>query len=924
MRTWSLVLAGFFGVFITTSDNRAQDFLWAKQLAGGANGIEALGVGLDAAGNVYSVGAFGGTVDFDPGPGAYNLTTVNVAGFISKLDSGGNFVWARQFTGTGEAFGTGVGTDAAGNVYTVGYFTGTADFDPGPGTYNLETSGTAVFISKLDSSGNFIWAKQFEVAGTSVSNGNGIAIDAVGNVYTVGVFQGAVDFDPGPGTYNLTSAGGAGFLSKLDGAGNFVWAMQWGGSVGGISLDAAGNVYTPGSKLDSAGHVVWTGGGGSAVSVDAAGDVYNAGYFTGTVDFDPGPGTYNLTTSSTHFEGFISKLDSGGAFIWARQFGGVSGDTLAQGVSVDAAGNVFAAGDFGGTADFDPGPGTYNLTSAQPSDGFILKLDNGGNFVWAAQLGGANDSEAFGVTLDAIGNVYTVGYFTGTADFDPGPGTYNLTSAGPADAFIWKLTPQDCTLQSWYRDADGDGHGNPAASVQSCAGAAQAGFVANGSDCNDADARIYAGAPEKNDGVDNQCSGDAGYGIIDEIDGTMQVTAGGMVCFSDASGAASYEVARSSNRSFSTCLILGTATPANPCLTDPTNPPPSGGFYYLVRAVTPHPGSWGQDSAGHEIILSCTAGCVANSQCDDGNPCTSDVCDATSRCVHQNVSGPCSDGNACTTNDTCSGGVCAGGAALDCNDGTACTVDSCSPASGCVHTANNTLCDDGQSCTTDTCDPVSGCTHATLPNGAACDDSNACTANDQCTAGVCAGQPPAVASHLVISQFSLQGAGGESDEFVEIYNPTGTAKSLNGLSLQYKRPGQAYQEFAFPALSVPGHGWFLVVGSGYTGTVTGDAVNTVFQADSSVGGTLYFVKNLGLLAGFCPGFNIGDKVAWGTVGDGNVCPEGNVTNTPAGTASRQRLPGGVCGDGQDSDDNSADFVSLVPASPRNRFSPPQP
>jgi hypothetical protein len=692
-----------------------------------------------------------------------------------------------------------------------------------------------------------------------------------------------------------------GFISKLDSGGNFVWAKQIGPGLTAFAV---------------------------SVSLDAAGNVYTTGSFQGTIDFDPGPGTYFLTASG-FIEAFISKLDSGGNFVWAKQLGG-SGDaeTEATLVSLDAAGNIYTAGDFNGIVDFDPGPGSYNLATAASSpghDGFVSKLDSGGNFVWAGQFGGGDDATVvYGLSLDTSDNLYAVAGFSGTADFDPGPGANNLTSADGA-AVILKLKP--CSLQPWYRDADGDGYGSQALSTQSCPDAQPAGFVANSLDCNDANPAIYPGAPEENDGVDNQCSGDPGYGIIDEINGTVQVGAGGTVCFSDTSGATSYEVARSSDRTFSTCVILETVSAGSQCLTDPTNPSSGSGFYYLVRAVAPYAGSWGEDSAGHEHILSCSGGCIANAQCDDGNPCTSDVCDATSHCVHQNIAGSCSDGNACTTNDSCTGGVCVGGATLDCNDGVACTIDSCSPATGCVHAANNTLCDDAQSCTTDTCNPLSGCAHATLPNGTACGDSNACTANDQCSAGVCAGQAPAVANHLVLSQFTLRGGGGESDEFVEIYNPSGPAVSLSGQSLQYKHQGSGgagYQMFTFPALSVPSHGWFLVVGSGYTGAVTADAVNSGFQADSSADGTWYLVSNVALLSGTCPGSgSIIDKVAWGTAGSG-VCPEGNTTNAPTGTTSQQRLPGGACGDGQDTDNNAADFVTLTTSSPHNRFSPPQP
>ncbi|MGI9598937.1 MAG: SBBP repeat-containing protein, partial [Acidimicrobiales bacterium] len=75
--------------------------------------------------------------------------------FVSRLDSAGDLVWARQLGGTSFDEGRAVAVDVAGNVYTTGRFLGTADFDPGPDVAELTTAGGSdVFVSKLDSAGN--------------------------------------------------------------------------------------------------------------------------------------------------------------------------------------------------------------------------------------------------------------------------------------------------------------------------------------------------------------------------------------------------------------------------------------------------------------------------------------------------------------------------------------------------------------------------------------------------------------------------------------------------------------------------------------------------------------------------------------------------------------------------------------------------
>src|SRR4029078_109702 len=130
--------------------------------------------------------------------------------------------------------------------------------------------------------------------------------------------------------------------------------------------------------------------------------------------------------------------------IWAKEFENVN----FLGIEVDANGNLYSTGGFYSITDFDPGPGTFNLTafgyngtSTGIQDVFVLKLDAAGNFQWVKQMGGTQMDQAWGISLDPSGNILTTGHFEGTVDFDPGSGTYNLVSVGSLDAFISKLDP---------------------------------------------------------------------------------------------------------------------------------------------------------------------------------------------------------------------------------------------------------------------------------------------------------------------------------------------------------------------------------------------------------------------------------------------------------------------------------------------------
>lgn len=479
------VFCGVLLLFFLAGQVRAADgdLAWARSFGQSLDDV-GYDVFVDAAGNVYATGYFQGTVDFDPAPGSTaNLTSAgNNDIFLTKLDPSGNLVWARSFGGFFDDIGWGVFVDRTGNVYTTGYFQGAnIDFDPGPGTALLSSTGSAdIFISKLDSDGNFIGA--WAMGGTSFDYGFGIFVDDSGNIYTIGYFRNTVDFDPGAGTTTLTSAGVQDiFISKLTGAGVFAWARRIGGTGDdeglGISLYAGGHLYLTGwfqgtvdfdpgpgttsltsagsfdifvSKLDSDGNFVWARGmggisddRGQAVAVDGAGNVYTTGWFSGSADFDPGPGTFPLVSSGGIVSDiFVSKLDGSGNFVWARGMGGSAAD-VGYGIAVDSAANVYTTGGFGDSADFDPGAGTLLLASAGMEDIFVSKLDSDGSLVWAKAMGGTAVDYGYDVAVTSAGAVHLTGSFRGSVDFDPGPGSLALDSAGFEDIFICRLNGPD-------------------------------------------------------------------------------------------------------------------------------------------------------------------------------------------------------------------------------------------------------------------------------------------------------------------------------------------------------------------------------------------------------------------------------------------------------------------------------------------------
>jgi hypothetical protein len=388
---------------------------------------------VDANGNIYVTGSFNGTVDFDPGSGTAILTSVGNNWtsddiFVASYDASGNYRWAFR---TGGGDGESIAVDGNGNVVVSGVFAGTADFDPGPGTANLtaiaQTTTTNMFVARYTSNGNYLWA--FNVASVLEAR---LAVDGSNNIVVTGQFRGTGDFNPGTGKANLASAKSGAtysddiFVAKYTSSGAYAWAFKVGGTGSGESA--------------------------SAVDVDGNGNVYVTGNFQSTADFNPSSSTANLVPNGAG-DAFVAKYTAAGGYIWAFRLGGASTTDVDFGsaITVDANGNFVLAGDFIGTADFNPGTGTANLTAAGTDGIFVASYTASGGYQWAFTPG---RGAANAVTLDASGDIYTVGSFTGPNDFDPGTGTASLpVGASGAGGFVAKYTGSGAHLWSFSTTA---------------------------------------------------------------------------------------------------------------------------------------------------------------------------------------------------------------------------------------------------------------------------------------------------------------------------------------------------------------------------------------------------------------------------------------------------------------------------------------
>jgi hypothetical protein len=306
----------------------------------------------------------------------------------------------------------GIATDPSGNIYMSGYTSNQIDVDPSPtSSVTLTTAGSAdVFVAKYTSAGDLIWGKSF--GGSTAEYPYGMDVDSSGNVYITGTFQNTVDFDPSAATANLTSKGNADiFIVKFSTSGNFLWVKQ----IGGTQEERA-----------------------TSLTLDSGNNILITGFFNQTIDFNPAPLETVTSTGLVVVDIFVLKLNSDGLYQWAKQIGDTDQD-MGQAIAVDSSDNVYVTGKYRGSPDFDPGVGTATLVGSSNDAIFILKLTSAGAFTFAKSFANSSNDEGSSIEVDASGNIYSVGVFQGTLDFDPGAGTANLTSAGFTEGYISKL-----------------------------------------------------------------------------------------------------------------------------------------------------------------------------------------------------------------------------------------------------------------------------------------------------------------------------------------------------------------------------------------------------------------------------------------------------------------------------------------------------
>jgi hypothetical protein len=419
----------------------------------GSVGEQANAIAVDAAGNIYVAGETF-SIDFPTTGSAFSQSPLasNPSGtaFLSVIN-GSTLVYSTYLGGTAGDFANGVAADANGQAYIAGAaFPSSFTIPGGAGTFmnTLTNAAGSAFLARLDTTKSGTASLIYYTfltgtgtglpgePGTSAEVAQAIAVDTNQNAYTTG-YTTSSDF-PTTATGFVTqpfngAANGVVFVTEINTAATGMPSLVYSGYLAGPT--AAKNL----------------GDFGFGIALGPKNVAYVAGTSTSS-DFPTSTGAFQATIPSTNGAAFVSLINTGASgtasLTYSTFFGGTNGET-ATGVAVDATGNAYVSGNTA-SADLPVTPGAFQpmrLNNNGPGDGFVLKLNPGGNGLadrlYATYLGGSGDGAGdtdfvAGIAVDSNNN----GYLTGqaiSADFPHTGGVFQPALNGPSDAFVTEL-----------------------------------------------------------------------------------------------------------------------------------------------------------------------------------------------------------------------------------------------------------------------------------------------------------------------------------------------------------------------------------------------------------------------------------------------------------------------------------------------------
>jgi len=381
----------------------------------GADSISVSSLKTDTAGNVYILGSFTGTVNFNPLGSALKSTGASeVESFLTKINANGSYgftyVWPNIISLTGLT----VGPD--NSVYAAGNIDGTTDsinLDPTGGNDDVSAEGTkTIFYIKLDSGGNYVYSRL-----TSSSTGiytTNLAVDSNSNLIMIGTFNTNLSLvNPSGSAYTKTAPNNSVFINKYDSSGNFV------------------DNYTIPPTND--GDSVAT----TNLGIDESNNIYVLGFLAGTANFDPTGGTDSKTSAG--LKRYITKIKNDGSYGYTLVWDNFT--VVTNKITFDNSGKVYLLGESNQTANYDPNGGDHTIQNLGGSDNFMTILNPDGTYNNTYTWGGTGTDAVGDASFDTNGNLFIAGKTSGpNSNYDPINQTTTIPLKGNQDGFVMELT----------------------------------------------------------------------------------------------------------------------------------------------------------------------------------------------------------------------------------------------------------------------------------------------------------------------------------------------------------------------------------------------------------------------------------------------------------------------------------------------------
>lgn len=418
---------------------------WAKSF-GNISSDGGFALVIDSNENLYVAGKYVHTVDF----GGTSLNNPVYGAFLASYDKDGNLRWATDVI-PGLATVSSLSIDSQDRVYVA------------MTAVNQATDIHRGYVQAFTHNGTLLWSRGL-VGGESQMRG--AATDAIGAVYTVGRFEGSVDF--GNGIPLVSNAGSQDiFVVSYDNdTGDLLWAQAFGSaqyedasdivagadgahcitgsyggsfSFGGAALGVVGESDVFVVCFDSNGAHAWSKGIGSGefdegkrLAMSADGRLLVTGTFQDSINFGSGTGTLTAEGGNTIDDVFLVSYNvATGQAQWSRRLGGTQDDSPEALYVDDVAGSVVLIGAYQGTVDF----GDAQRTSAGASDVYMIEyaIANGTSGV-SHSFGNTGTDRGLGISGIAGQVVAFTGSFESTLTIDG----MLLTSQGGSDIFIYQ------------------------------------------------------------------------------------------------------------------------------------------------------------------------------------------------------------------------------------------------------------------------------------------------------------------------------------------------------------------------------------------------------------------------------------------------------------------------------------------------------